>query len=397
MIAGNTIGAGILGFPILTGLAGFLPALVGLTFIWFIMFGTGYILVERLTIPGSDISELPSLYLKDVGRSGKGVAIIGYLINYYGVLVAYLAGASAIAIKLWPAVSGVPDFVIILIFFVVFTSFTLFGVEVVRHGNFFLMTLLFISFIVLVVMAVDVVDFERLNYTDWSFFPATIPIILVAFTYHNTVPVACRILDFNRRSARRALFIGTFIPWILTILWTTTVVGALPLENSGNDSILFAFTHNLPATIPLARVLGTPFFMATSLVFAILAIITSYVAVGTGLMGFMRDLTKPILPFRNRLTDALLAFGPPLIVTLIYPNLFLSALNVAGGVGVAIAFGILPATILIKISKGHTLRKTIGIFLLIFFLVALAFEISQEFGVLDIHPSVEHWTSPLKK
>jgi len=171
----------------------------------------------------------------------------------------------------------------------------------------------------------------------------------------------------------------------------------LPLNDSGNDSIFYAFMNNLPATIPMARALSEPLFMAVSLVFAILAIITSYVAVGTGLMGFMCDLTKPIIPFRNRLTDACLAFGPPLVVTLIYPNLFLNALNVAGGVGVAIAFGILPSIILIKVSKGHTWKKIVGICLLVFFSTALIFELAQEFGMLKINPSVEHWTSTLKK
>ena len=164
----------------------------------------------------------------------------------------------------------------------------------------------------------------------------------MAFTYHNTIPVACRILEHNKRSVRKALFIGTFIPWLITMAWTATVVGSLPLAGPGKDTILFAFMHNFPATIPMARVLDSQLFLITSMVFALFAIITSYVAVGTGLMGFMSDLTRPIIPFRNRATDALFAFAPPLIVTLVYPNLFLSALNVAGGIGVAIVFGLLP-------------------------------------------------------
>ena len=174
MIAGNTIGAGILGFPILTGLAGFLPALVGLTAVWLIMWGTGYILADRMTIPGRESTGLPTLFSEDVGWHGKGIAMIGYLVNYYGIMVAYLSGATAITIKLLPIAGTIPEFYIVLAFFFIFTGFTLFGENVVRHGNFFLMTLLFVTFFALLIMAFGSVDTERLKFTDWSFFPATI-------------------------------------------------------------------------------------------------------------------------------------------------------------------------------------------------------------------------------
>jgi len=397
MIAGNTIGAGLLGFPILTGLAGFIPALIGLTFIWILMWATGYILANRLTLPGREVGGLPSLYYNDIGMHGKVIAIIGYLINYYGIMVAYLSGASEIAIKLLPAGWTLPPAFMTLIFFALFTTFTLFGVEVVRHGNMLFMGLLFISFVTLIILASDQLDLSRLKYTDWTFFPATIPIILVAFTYHNTVPVACHILDFNRKSVHKALFIGTLVPWLLTMVWTMTVVGTLPIEGVGKNTLLFAFQHNFPATIPMARILASPYFLIISMIFALLAIITSYVAVGTGLLGFMKDLTRPILPFRNRFTDAIFAFGPPLAITLIYPNLFLNALNIAGGVGISIVFGLLPGIILLKISKGHKVYRTIGLILTLFFFCVLLLELAQEAGLLSIHPAVEHWTAPLKK
>lgn len=395
LIAGNTIGAGMLGFPILTGLAGCVPAVFGVVVVWMIMWVTGYILASRLTLPGRGELGLPSLFQKELGRGGKGVAILGYLINYYGIVVAYLAGATAIAVKLYPAIQGFPTIWVTLIFFIFLTGFTLFGEEVVRHGNFLFMTLLFVSFVALIIMAGHSFDAEKLKYIDWGFFPATIPIIICVFTYHNTIPVACRILDYNRRSVRRALFIGTFLPCVLTVVWTVTVIGSVPLSGPGKDTLLWAFKHNLPATIPMARMIDSPYFLAVSLAFALLAIVTSYVAVGTGLLGFMHDLTRRIIPFRNRATDALLAFGPPLVVTLLYPDLFLIALNVSGGIGVAIVFGLLPGIILIKVSGKRRWIKVVGLCLTLFFCFALLLEVAQETGLLKMHPAAEHWTSPL--
>jgi amino acid permease len=44
MISGNTIGSGILGFPILGGMAGALPSVMGLAAIWMVMLGTAFVL-----------------------------------------------------------------------------------------------------------------------------------------------------------------------------------------------------------------------------------------------------------------------------------------------------------------------------------------------------------------
>ncbi len=395
MISGNTIGAGILGLPILGGMAGALPSIVGLMAIWMVMLGTAFVLAWRMTSHGPEVEGLPSLFQKELGPFGKGFATIGYLINYFGILVAYLCGGATIITHLFNV--DVPQSIVTLILFAILTGITLFGVEVVRKSNAALMALLFVAFLYLIIVSGKNVHLQWFQYADWRFFPAVFPVFICAFTYHNTIPIVVRVLDYDRPSINKALIVGTVIPLILSILWTLSVIGCLPLEGVGNDTIHNAFKENFPATIPLAHILDSNVFTTVSLIFSLLAIATSYMAVGTGLLNFMKDLSRPLFKKRNHATDALLAFGLPLFITLYYPDLFLIALNVAGGVGIGMVFGILPGMILIKMRKAFKPGLALGIGVMLFFAVTMGMELLQETGQLEIKPNVEHWTSTFQQ
>jgi tyrosine-specific transport protein len=391
MISGNTIGAGILGLPILGGMAGALPSIVGLMAIWMVMLGTAFVLAWRMTSHGPEVEGLPSLFQKELGPFGKGFATIGYLINYFGILVAYLCGGATIITHLFNV--DVPQSIVTLSLFAILTGITLFGVEVVRKSNAALMALLFVAFLYLIIISGKSVHLQWFRYTDWRFFPAVFPVFICAFTYHNTIPIVVRVLDYDRPSINKALIVGTVIPLILSILWTLSVVGCLPLEGVGKDTIHNAFKENFPATIPLAHILDSNVFTTVSLIFSLLAIATSYMAVGTGLLNFMKDLSQPLFKKRNHATDALLAFGLPLFITLYYPDLFLIALNVAGGVGIGMVFGILPGMILIKMRKAFKPGLALSIGVMLFFAVTMGLELLQETGQLKIEPNTEYWTS----
>ena len=210
MISGNTIGAGILGLPILGGMAGALPSTIGLCIIWMVMLGTGHILAWRMISLGHDIQGLPSLFHKELGPVGKGFAIIGYLINYFGILVAYLCGGATIITHLFDL--KVPESVVTLVLFTLLTAVTLFGVEVVRKSNAALMALLFIAFMYLILASGRDVHTQWLSYADWRFFPAVFPVFICAFTYHNTIPIVVRILDYDRPAINKALLVGNSDP-----------------------------------------------------------------------------------------------------------------------------------------------------------------------------------------
>merc|ERR1712232_775716 len=96
LIAGTTIGAGVLGIPTATVPIGFLPSVGGLIFAWFYMVISG-LLIAELCInrigetgrPGIGILDLYKNVLGDVLGGVLGTS--AYFFLHYSVLVGYIA------------------------------------------------------------------------------------------------------------------------------------------------------------------------------------------------------------------------------------------------------------------------------------------------------------------
>ena len=390
LITGTTVGAGMLGLPIKTGLSGMLPSLISMIIIWALMFITALIFAGGIIGSQRTVSDLPTLFQQELGPLGKWLNIIGYLIIFYGVLVAYLSGGSSILVNLIHLPLAKPVWTVI--FFIVVTGIVTCGFDLVRKGNVAIMAVLGISFMFLLVETGQNMVPQRLTYTDWHFVPATLPIIVCAFGFHNIIPAACRSLKFQMRECRLALLIGTLLALVLNILWVLVVIGTLPLAGQGPGNILAALHEGLPATVPLSVTLHSKVITTAGMFFALAAIITSYMGAGISLMGFTRDVISSFGKKSNRFLEVGLTFGPPLMVALIYPNLFLNVLDLAGGFGMMLVFGFLPCLMVIKSKRKQAAwQRAGGYVMLCVFGILILLELSQELGWLQIHPNVEYW------
>jgi len=89
-------------------------------------------------------------------------------------------------------------------------------------------------------------------------------------------------------------------------------------------------------------------------VFSLLAIGTSYIGFVLGLSDFLSDLLK--LPTgQRRPLPYLLTLLPPLVLSLLDPEIFFKALDFAGTYGVLVLFGIIPATMAWKERNSESL------------------------------------------
>ncbi|MGE4556829.1 MAG: aromatic amino acid transport family protein [Desulfovibrionaceae bacterium] len=392
VITGNLIGAGILALPVQTGLAGFWPSVLGSVVMWAMMLTTAMILAAQPALTESETADLPSFFQQELGMVGKWITIVANLIILYGLLTAYLAASGSIIGSLSKSFSpGLAS----IIFFITATLLTVFGMKVMSRGNTVLMIGMWAAFLILVLKCGANMDFSRLDYKDWGFLPATLPVMVTAFHFHNIIPTICRSLGNDQWAVRKAMIIGTLIGLTMNLLWIFVVAGALPLVSTDGNNVLGAFIKNLPATVPLAKHLHSPLFTVMAALFALLATTTSYMANGMALMSFMRDLCATTFNTSNRVLAAALAFLPPLCVAFIEPAIFLKAVNVVGGVGIDVIFGVLPAVLVLKYAPRRW--KWTGIVLGALFLVVLFVELGQELGFLQLKPDVEYWTSQLKR
>ncbi len=392
LVTGTTVGAGMLGLPIKTGLSGMVPSLISMVMIWAAMLATSLILAGRMIESRRIEADLPTLFHQEIGPTGKWLCVAGYLIIFYGVLTAYLSGAASILASLIPAPLGKTAWTVI--FFIVATGIVTRGLTLVQKGNTAIMMVLGISFLFLLVETASNVVPQRLIYTDWHFAPAALPIIVCAFGFHGIVPTVCRSLNADYRACRLALIVGTLLAFLLNALWVSAVIGALPLTGDGQGNMLAALHSGLPATVPLSIAMHSDVITTAGMFFALAAIITSYMGVGIAFMGFTRDMVSTHFGKSNKYIETGLTFLPPLAVALLYPDLFLRVLDVAGGIGMLLVFGILPFLMVVQ-SRGKPAGwRTAGAYaMLCIFGILMLLELSQEFGWLHIHPNVEYWHS----
>lgn len=391
LVTGNLLGAGILALPINLGPAGMIPAAAGIVLVWALMLVSSLILADQKELTQGETGGLPTFFETKLGWAGKWITVAADLVVLYGVLTAYLVGVSTILVNLFDL--PLPQWAVCLAYFAVVCGLTSVGMGLLRACNAAILIAMGVCFLILIAMTLGHVNPQRMAPMRWGFLPAAMPLVLTAFLYHNIIPTLCRQLGNDRRAIHKTLWIGSSIGLVMNLLWTVVVFCALPFYAPKNLSILNAYNMSLPATIPLSGLLHSGFFTYTGLVFAVLAMTAAFMANGTALIDFLRDLGRSWRPTRQALVLYALAFLPPLGVSIFNPGIFLGAMNVVGGFGVCVIFGILPAAIVLR-ERGQSRKKLLlGLIMLLLFGLILVSETFQELGLSEIKPDLEYWYS----
>ena len=377
-LSSASIGAGILGLPVQTGMAGTAPALTAMVAVWAMMLFSGYFIADIYLENGSDDSDIPELLEKPLGKTGKILGSIGYLFNAYGILVAYIAASGSVLQALFTEFK-IGEWFYIICFLIPAITATLAGYKIVAKANGTLMLLLFVSFAILLFFAFGHSEPSRWSYVDFSYAAACFPVILTAFVIHNLIPSVCRILNRNRHKIRVALFWGMTIPLIFNAVWTLAVAGALSIQ--GKLGIATTYAQGHPATVPLEQLTSSKTIMIAGMLFSITAIFTSFTAVGVGMKSFYKDLLNLKEGKKAFWILTAIVFVPPVSIAFIDPAIFIDALGLVGGIAVSLVYGIMPCLIICKTAKSAILKKS-AMGLLLLFLLIMILEICRQCGLI---------------
>ncbi|WVZ66983.1 hypothetical protein U9M48_016130 [Paspalum notatum var. saurae] len=323
LVAGTTVGAGILAIPAVTQEAGFLASAVTCIVCWLYMVVSGLLVAEvnvnTMCELGSGGVSLVSMTMRTLGTFGVRTACLSYLFIHYALLVAYVARSSdiitnSLGIPLWESAT---------LFSLAFGGICYFGSQrLIGAVNGVLVIGILTSFTSLVVVASGNLQWSSLLETNFAAAPQSIPIIALSFVYQNVVPVLCTNLEGDLSKVRTAIVAGTAIPLALFLVWDGVILGTLPdLAGSSNvsDPLELLRTSN--------GIVG-PIVEA----FSFLAIGTSYIGFVLGLSDFLVDLLK--LPGgQNKPLPYILTLFPPLVLSLLDPDIFFKALDFAGTYG----------------------------------------------------------------
>ncbi len=387
LVVGNLIGAGILALPISLGLVGAIPSLISILLYSSMMLFTADVLAREAGEAKDEHFDYPSLYGHYLGKFGKWIAIATNAILLYGVLIAYISGGTQIMSDIL-GITGTHIHVA-LVLSAVFVILTIMDLSIIHKYNTVLIVGLFIAFIGLIVLSVPNLSSTRLLDTHWKYFGLTIPLVVTASHFHNIIPTLCKELKWDVALLRKAMIFGMITAAIMNIAWTFCGIGCL--ERGGDNGLVTAYINNLPATVPMSNVLNSNLFTLLAVIFSMVAITTSFLANGLGLMNFVKDILHNVFKIDKLYLIRLVTFVPPVVIALIYPDIFIKALNVAGGIGIVTLFGVLPCLISVLKKENSLKFKLLGGFFLILSIAALIIVIGMlcNIGIFNPNPQNE--------
>lgn len=357
LVAGCCIGAGMLGLPVLSSLAGFAPSAVTFFVCWLFMVCTGLLLLEVNLWFGEDVS-LITLAEKTLGKVGKWVSWGTYLFLFYSLMVAYVAASGSLVVDFIDQFTGyaLSEWMGSLLFALLFGYLIYQGTQAVDHFNRFLMFGLIVTYIGLVILGGKHVQADRLYRQDWRAVSLVIPAAILSFGFHNLVPSLTTYFRSNLRSLKIVIVVGSAIPLLIYLIWEWLILGIVPLEGIGGFKD--ALDHGEMATQALKAAVGYSWVLDLAQAFAFFAIITSFLSVALSFVDFLADGLGIQKTHEGRIFLIGCVLVPPFIFALLYPTIFLVALTYAGGFGAVTLFGILPA---LMVWRGRYIQK-LGLF-----------------------------------
>jgi tyrosine-specific transport protein len=342
LISGCCIGAGMLGLPVLSAQAGYIPSVVMFVVSWLFMLCTGLLLLEANLWFKKDINVV-SLADHTLGTPGKVVGWSVFLFLFYSLMVAYVAGSAELFTDFFEAIFALslPRWVGGLVMSAIFGVMIYVGTGAVDQLNRILMLGLVLTYILLVFMGNSHIDSHLLEHKNWSAVAFVIPAMIVSFGFHNLVPSLTHYLGRDAGRLKWVLVIGSFIPLVIYLIWQRLILGIVPLDGQG--SLQQAWDEGQMATHALKTAVGVSSIVDIAQFFAFFAIVTSFLGVALSFVDFLADGLRIPKKALGKASLCLLALLPPYIFSITHPGVFLMALNYAGGFGAVIIFGILPA------------------------------------------------------
>lgn len=357
LVSGCCIGAGMLGLPVLSALAGFEPSLLMFVLSWLFMACTGLLLLE-VNLWFKDEVSIISMADRTLGTYGKAIGWIGFLFLFYAIMVAYISGSGELFADF---VRDITRFELApwlgsLILTLLFTVFLYLGTKAVDHFNRVLMAGLVLSYVLMVSLGLPHINLTYLKHHDWNAIFLVVPTMIISFGYHNLIPSLTTYLKGDAKRLRLVILAGSAIPLLIYLLWEALILGLIPVEGEGG--FRQGFTEGNMATQLLKGVVGASWVVDLAQYFAFFAIVTSFLGVGLSFVDFLADGLHIKKNRRGKLLLCLLVIAPPFLFAMVYPRIFLMALNYAGAYGAVVLFGILPAAM---VWSGRYIKKLEGV------------------------------------
>jgi tyrosine-specific transport protein len=369
LFAGTAVGAGMIALPAETLNAGFIPSVSGLSACWMFTYVTSMLTLEASWLACTQNEEesgdygggFLSISKMSLGVPGEVITAALFWFLLTSIVVAYTSeGGQLIAqfAKEFTDTTTISPTVGSLLFASCFASFSIAGTSRVDAVNRIFVIGLVATFIGIIVSISPFVQVSNLiSQSDWSaVYPAGISIGILSFGAQNVVPTILQYLNYDPAKTQKAILLGSLIPLVLYTIWEAVFLGIIDASNVDSNS--------MEVVNVLGQIGGKTVSDLVEL-FSICAIGSSMAGASVSLVDFFVDafglLSKDSPRSKtgnSRTLAAALALGPPVIISYLFPDVFLTALEEAGLLGGVSLYGILPALCLLSLRSADDSSET---------------------------------------
>lgn len=288
LVAGTTVGAGILALPAITQPAGFLASAAALVGCCAYSVITGLLVAEvNLNImreQGAGGVSLVTMTQATLGQRAARVVSALYIFQHYSLLVAYISRSGEILSQ----DMGLPGPLACTLFAVPLglACYALPGRQLDALNNSLVAGVVAV-FMALVLLVLPGMQPDTLWVANWGAVPHTLPVMALAFVYQNVVPVVVKELEGDPGKIRASLLYGSLLPLAMFLVWEAVVLGSMGPAAATTAAAAVAGDPlaALQASSPVARPLVDSF--------SLLAIVTSFIGFCLGLTDFLEDILSP--------------------------------------------------------------------------------------------------------
>ncbi|MGF1726575.1 tyrosine transporter TyrP [Photobacterium nomapromontoriensis] len=347
IIAGTTIGAGMLALPLASAGLGFTTATLLMCGIWLLMTYTALLMLE-VHQHADNTATLNTLAHQLLGRKGQYIASFAVAFLMYSLCAAYIAGGGEQLnnkLNQWLSLD-VSAQTSAIMFTLIIATVVAIGTHSVDMVNRVLFTLKIIALVVMLgLLAPNVEAGYLVNMPlEKGLIISALPVIFTSFGFHGSIPSIVRYIGMDIKTLRKIMIFGSSLPLIIYIFWQLASQGVMSQSDLMTSNTLNSFI------LTLNDLLHNPMVSQSVSIFADLALATSFLGVSLGLFDFISDSFKRDSHKYGRIQTAAITFLPPLGFALFYPQGFIMALGFA-----AIALVILA--IFLPVAMVHTQRK----------------------------------------
>ena len=177
---------------------------------------------------GSGSTSITTMAGRTLGPGGQRLASATYIFLHYSLLVAYVSrGGEMLAgldpsgnFPLWAASASL----VAALGGMVYAA----PPRVLDAVNGVLVVGVVASFVLLLSTVATLVEPATLvDGGNWAAVPATLPVICLAFVYHNVVPVVVSNLEGDVTKVRQAIAAGVMLPFVMFTAWDWAILGSI--------------------------------------------------------------------------------------------------------------------------------------------------------------------------